>query len=132
MNKNKRNLIINFIFVILSCILSYYYLALPYLKECKDVMIPKNATCHHNMICFIQYCNSDADTCPLPCNSPKRWLLVSVIIILLSTCCSYLLILVIYSLLYKLCEIFHLCNKKNYNKINNERNNKNDEYSYLY
>ena len=122
MNKNERNLIINIIFVILSSILSYYYFALPYLKECKDIKIPKNATCHHDMFCISQYCNYDADTCPLPCNSTKRWIVVSIIIIFLSNCCVYLLILVIYYILNKLCKLF----------FKYKNNNKNTEYVNLY
>lgn len=108
---SKKNInCINLIFLIIICILSYIFLTNPIIKNCKDIEIPKNASCHNQIICWDnENCDLDADVCPLPCNSISRFVIIFMTNILFSILAGYIAI----GILFCICNL--ICNKINHN-----------------
>ena len=95
----KHIIYINIIIFIIIFILSYIYLGYPLVKNCKDEYITKNATCHHEPICWNNdNCQVKEDRCPLKCNSIDRWVIIFLLILTVSSI-VYFIILAIFGIL---------------------------------
>lgn len=93
----RKILFINFIFIITICILTYIFIAYPVLKLCKDVKVSKDDPCHHQAICWNNdNCNLDVNSCPVPCNSLSRWIIITIVIFMFSILASYITLFILY------------------------------------